>query len=239
MDNKIRFYLVGGCVRDELLGHKPNDIDYSVEAHSFEHLKRHLSDNNFEIFVEKPEFGTIKAKCPRTKIVADYTLCRKDGAYSDFRRPDSIELTDIKNDLSRRDFTINAIAKLEHESGDVEYYDPFGGREDLERGIIRCVGSAQDRLSEDPLRGLRALRFSVTKDFEIHPDIIATISTDKFVENFKTLAKERVQVELAKMFQHDTTLSIILLSKLNTEFLEAIFGNDIWLLPTFKKKKRI
>jgi tRNA nucleotidyltransferase (CCA-adding enzyme) len=237
MEDHIRFYLVGGCVRDEILGHTPNDIDYSVEAESFEHLKRHLSSNNFEIYIEKPEFGTLKAKCPDTNIVADYSLCRKDGVYSDLRRPDSIELTDIKNDLSRRDFTINAIAKLKHDNGEMEYYDPFNGMEDIEKKFIQCVGSTHSRLSEDPLRGLRALRFSVTKGFDIHHEIIETLSTNEFIENFKTLAKERIQIELTKMFKHDTVESIKLLSGLDPELLNALFANNIWLLPTFKNKK--
>ena len=86
----MKIYLVGGTIRDELLGHSPTDIDYAVEAESYEHMKKHLIDHNYHIYVEKKEFGCIKAKCPITNIVGDFTLCRKDGYYSDSRRPDSI-----------------------------------------------------------------------------------------------------------------------------------------------------
>ena len=228
----IKFYLVGGCVRDEILGHRPSDIDYSVEAESFDKLKSHLLENKFEIYVEKPEYGSLKAKCPLTKVVSDYTLCRKDGAYSDYRRPDSIEVSNILEDLSRRDFTMNAIAKIDN-----KYFDPFKGIDDINRELIRCVGSAFDRLTEDPLRGLRALRFSITKKFTISSDILEIISTETFINNFKTLAKERIQAELQKMFQCDTIGSIKLLSSLNNEFLEVLFSDaGIWLLPTLKSK---
>lgn len=230
----IKFYLVGGCVRDEILGHMPADIDYSVEASSFNHMKDHLIKSNFEIYVEKPEYGTLKAKCPLTKKVSDYTLCRKDGFYSDCRRPDSIEASNILEDLSRRDFTMNAIAKI-----DGEYYDPFFGIQDIENKLIRCVGKAADRLTEDPLRGLRALRFSITKGFTISPDILEIIETDAFITNFKKLAKERIQVELQKMFHHNTVRSIKLLSGLSKSFLEVLFvDSGIWLLPTLKIKKK-
>lgn len=234
----IKFYLVGGCVRDEILGHKPNDIDYSVEAKSFEHMKRHLSENNFKIYVERPEYGTLKAKCPVSGLVSDYTLCRKDGTYSDGRRPDSIEITNIKNDLSRRDFTINAIAKIEHNDGKMEYYDPFNGIKDIEDKYIRCVGSTYDRLTEDPLRGLRALRFSITKGFLIDPEIFTVMSSDVFKEKFKTLAKERIQTELTKMFKCDTRASMTLLCSLDTTLFSSILPEEIWLMPTLKKIKR-
>jgi tRNA nucleotidyltransferase (CCA-adding enzyme) len=228
----VKFYLVGGCVRDEILGHRCNDIDYAVEAQSFEHMKRSLS--NHQIYVEKPEFGTIKAKCPDTKVVADYTLCRRDGYYADHRRPDSIEVADIHADLSRRDFTINAIAKLVHPDGSSEYFDPYNGSEDLSRKLIRCVGSAKDRLTEDPLRGLRALRFSITKGFTIDLDILKTMETPEFITAFKTLAIERIHVELSKMFKHDTLASMKLLAGLSAEFQRVIFREGLWLCPSLK-----
>jgi len=232
--NDVKFYIVGGCVRDEILGHTPNDIDYSVEAKSFEHMRHYLIKNNFIIYVENSEYGTLKAKCSISGLVSDYTLCRKDGTYSDNRRPDSIEISDIKNDLFRRDFTINAIAKITSSDGYVEYYDPFNGIKDIENKFIRCVGSTYDKLTEDPLRGLRALRFSITKDFHIDPEIIAVMSSSIFKENFKTLSKERVQTELFKMFKYNTRKTIILLSSLDSDLIDLILPNEIWLKPTLK-----
>lgn len=232
----IKFYQVGGCVRDEMLGHEPNDIDYSVEATSFQHMRKHLSENKFKIYVEKEQYGTIKAKCPVSGVVADYTLCRKDGHYSDHRRPDNIQLSDITNDLSRRDFTMNAIAKIEHTDGTTEYYDPFNGIQDIERRLIKCVGNPAERLTEDPLRGLRALRFSITKDFQIDSSILNVLKTRDFKNNFRTLPKERIQVELMKMFKHNTLHSMHLLCSLDMELQELIFPCGMWLIPTVKQK---
>jgi tRNA nucleotidyltransferase (CCA-adding enzyme) len=232
--NSPNFYLVGGCVRDEILGHKPNDIDYAIEAPSFEVMKRSLS--NHKIFVEKPEFGTIKAKCPKSGIVADYTLCRKESGYTDHRRPDSISVANIYEDLSRRDFTMNAIAKLRNDDGTFKYYDPFGGKDDIKKRKIVCVGSARERITEDPLRGLRALRFSITKGFEIHQDILDVIQTDDFFKAFETLSTERVYEELKKMLVHDTIGSMKLLTSLGDRWLNVLFGSHtgIWLQPTLK-----
>jgi len=135
--DEIKFYLVGGTVRDTLLGDSPSDIDYAVEAKSFQIMKNFLIDNNYSIYVEKEEFGCIKAKCPKSGEVGDYTLCRKDGYYSDFRRPDSIEPSDIYSDLSRRDFTINSIAQEvcifdpPHSTRVKPLIDPHGGQKDL------------------------------------------------------------------------------------------------------------
>jgi tRNA nucleotidyltransferase (CCA-adding enzyme) len=219
--------------RDEILGHKPNDIDYSVETESYESMRNHLLNNDFTICREKPEYGSIMAKCPISRVVSDYTLCRKDGYYSDFRRPDSITISNIDGDLSRRDFTMNAIAKIDN-----KYYDPFSGIDDIEKKLIRCVGLPVDRLTEDPLRGLRAIRFSVTKGFTIDNSIIEILKSNTFIENFKTLNKERIHAELSKMFKYDTIRSIKILNDLPDELLEVIFSNGLWLIPSLKKNKK-
>jgi tRNA nucleotidyltransferase (CCA-adding enzyme) len=238
-NHPIRFFLVGGTIRDELLGHKPSDIDYCVEAHNFETMRDYLLNNKYEIYVEKPEYGTLKAKCPLTKVVSDYSLCRKDSVYSDFRRPDSIEIANIYEDLSRRDFKMNAIAKLQCNDGTYEYYDPYDGARDIENKEINCVGNTIDRLTEDPLRGLRALRFSVTKGFTISDEIISVIHSTQFIDNFCHLAKERIQIELQKMFQFNTVKSIEVLNTLPQRLLQIIFTeSNIWLLPTLKKNKK-
>lgn len=227
----IKFYLVGGSIRDKILGLIPSDIDYAVEAKSYDQFKNYLINHNFEIYVENPKYGSLTAKCPLTKVVSDYTLCRKDGVYSDFRRPDSIEVSTILEDLSRRDFTMNAIAKIND-----MYLDPFGGIADINNRLIKCVGSPFEKLTEDPLRGLRALRFSITKNFNISLDILDIINTEPFITNFKTLTKEIIQIELQKMFQFNTIKTIKLLSILSNEFLEVLLPAEMWLLPTLKKK---
>ena len=226
--DECKLYLVGGCVRDELLGLKPNDMDYLVITNSLLSLKSYLIDNNFEIFTEKSEFRTIRAKCNNTKVVADYTVCDNNSCYDTKHT--------IYENLSYRDFTINAIVKIEHSDGEIEYYDPFGGMDDIKRRLIRCVLSTRDRLLEDPIRGLRALRFSITKNFEIDQNIITMISSNEFIDQFKIVTKERIQNELIKMFKYDTLASIKLLSNLKRELLESIFGDKLWLLPTCKHR---
>ena len=111
----MKIYQVGGSVRDEFLNIKSKDIDYAVEADSFGDMRKYMIDNGYNIFLETPQYFTIRAKFPDSHecnhLVADFALCRIDGQYSDGRRPDKVHRATIHEDLSRRDFTINAIAK--------------------------------------------------------------------------------------------------------------------------------
>src|SRR5579859_2576372 len=145
------FYLVGGYVRDKILGIPSKDLDYSVEAASYEEMRQSIIDRGGTILLETPNFFTIRARIG--KEVSDYVLCRKDGAYSDSRHPDSVEHGTLHDDLARRDFTMNAIAI----DSDGNYIDPFNGISDIKNKLIRCVGNAQDRFDEDALRMLRAI----------------------------------------------------------------------------------
>lgn len=227
----IRLYLVGGTVRDELLGHRPNDVDYAVEAPSFAVMRQHVLDAGHTIFTENDRFCTLKARCEETKVVADYTLCRKESFYSDGHRPDTVEPAKLHDDLARRDFTINAIAK----TMDGTYIDPFGGIEDLKRGVIRCVGSTHDRLFEAPFRALRALRFSITKGFTIDDEIMCVMQTDDFIEAVKQSPQPLIHAELRKMFSHNTLEAMKLISGLRLELQQAFFAGGLWLMPTTKK----
>lgn len=234
---QVRKYQVGGSVRDELLGLAHHDIDYVVEAPSFTAMKEWLENNRYDIFVETPQYGCIKARTPDKKYVADFVLARKDGYYSDNRRPDSIEPADLLSDLARRDFTINAIAKDEN-TGD--YIDPYGGIQDLTDYKIRCVGCTTDRLCEDPLRGLRALRFSITKHMQIDQEILDCMQTKEFITKFKTLSVERIQCELNKMLKYNSYKSgKLLFSVLHKSLLKHIFScsTKLWLQVSMKQKK--
>lgn len=124
----IRIFEVGGCVRDEILGVPSKDIDFAMEAPSFQAMKEYMEAENFKIFLETPEYFTIRAKFPNSSLVADFVLCRKEFGYSNNRHPDLVEVGTIYDDLSRRDFTINAIAKS-LDSG--EFLDPHNGIDDL------------------------------------------------------------------------------------------------------------
>lgn len=192
----IKMYKVGGCVRDAIMGLPSKDIDYAVEAKSFKHMQEHLLSIGVEPYVEKEEFLIVKGKWKGEH--ADFVLCRQDGFYSDGRRPDNVAIGTIYDDLARRDFTINAIA--EH-ADTKEYLDPHNGIADIKKRTIRCVGSAQ-RLAEDSLRILRALRFSITKNFVISPETEEGIY--EYYPLLKNVSRERIREELNKMFSHST-----------------------------------
>jgi len=182
-------YIVGGCVRDSILGRTPNDWDICTSATPSEMLNIF---NDKRIIETGLQHGTL------TVVVGDesyeVTTFRIDGDYSDNRRPDTVTFTsNLEEDLSRRDFTINAIAYNDEEG----LIDPFGGLDDIKDMKIRCVGNANDRFQEDALRVLRALRFSCQMDFEIEEHTkYAIISNAQLLKN---ISKERVNSELCKM----------------------------------------
>ena len=221
----MKFYIVGGSIRDELLNLQPHDIDYAVEAESYEAMKKYLVEQNYTIYKENSIYASLTAKCPITNITCDYTLCRIDGPYLNFRGPSFYKIGNIKEDLFRRDFTMNAIAKIDN-----DLYDPYHGIEDIHQRLIRCIGNTEEKLLEDPLRGLRALRFAIVKDFRIHDHILTVLNSDAYMERLKTLSKHLIRNELLKMFLHDTVKSLSLLSSLNVNVLSIIFKN-IQLLP--------
>lgn len=218
------FFEVGGCVRDEILGVKSKDIDFSVvlsdeEANGlfaikhgpFEYMAEVLGAMGFTIFLEKPEFLTIRAKFPKdhptwAKLDADFVLARKEAGYSDGRRPDEVIPGTLMDDLARRDFTMNAIAK----DSQGNLIDPFNGQQDIADKVIRAVGNPEDRIQEDALRIMRALRFSVTKGFRIDGELDFAISQN--AELLRNVSTERIREELEKMFKVDTWKTIMLLT---------------------------
>jgi len=237
----VHLYLVGGAVRDHIMGRLSHDFDFSVEAESYEAMKDWLLKNDFEIFLETPQYLTIRARRKLPWSFADFNLsgqtfdfvlCRKDGAYSDGRRPDSVEMGTIYDDLARRDFTMNAIAI--DEKGNI--LDPHGGVKDIEKRIIRCVGST-DRLEEDPLRMLRAFRFAITLDFILDEDVFYFITQQVplSIHNLmQKVAQDRIRDELTKAMAFDTFATIQALSNF-PEMSNYIFNEtDLWLLPTSK-----
>ncbi|NLT38869.1 MAG: tRNA nucleotidyltransferase [Clostridiales bacterium] len=150
---------VGGCVRDSLLGLVPHDWDVCTDARP-ESVKEVFRD--LKTYSTGSRHGTVGVRADGRII--EVTTYRTDGPYSDNRRPDSVTfVASLEEDLARRDFTINAMAYCPEEG----LTDPFGGREDLEAGIIRCVGEPERRFEEDALRILRALRFSSRYGFRV------------------------------------------------------------------------
>lgn len=241
-------YLVGGAVRDNIMGKVPNDWDFTVVSESFDTMREFLTANHFNIFLETPEYFTIRARFPRNAPeffpglfpgesnfikrppTADFVLARKEGQYTDGRRPDSVEIGSLHDDLARRDFTVNAIAMDEEGL----LIDPFGGANDINLKVLRAVGNAEDRIREDALRAVRAVRFCVTKDFDMDGELEFTLASDWLPELLASVSAERRREELLKMFRHDMWASLHWLEHLSAEFKEALFAGGIWLEPTLK-----
>ena len=179
-------YAVGGCVRDMLLGITPHDMDFTTNATPDEILSCFKEYKTFEL---GKKFGTISVV--KDNNIYEITTYRIDGKYSDSRHPDSVKFSsDLKDDLSRRDFTINAMAM--DKNGKIT--DIFGGREDLQNKIIRTVGNPQARFSEDALRILRALRFSAKLGFNIDKETSEAFKAMK--ESLKEVHPQRLRDEL-------------------------------------------
>lgn len=233
----MRFFEVGGCVRDQLMGLTSKDVDFAVEAESFEAMEAELRRRGFKIFLSTPEFLTIRAQVPaheeklraRSKD-ADFVLCRKDSTGSDGRRPDFVEPGTIFDDLARRDFTMNAIA-IDVDTGEV--LDPHGGIRDIKLNLLRFVGDPYKRINEDGLRVLRGLRFLITKGLHAEMETgDALVSFDAHKMLMK-VSIERVREELEKMFTHDTISSMELLNG-HPNLLPSIFREGLRLAPTLK-----
>ncbi len=192
-------YVVGGCVRDSLLGLKPKDWDVCTSA-SPSQIMRSFCDKR--VIETGLKHGTVTIVMDDGQY--EVTTFRVDGGYSDNRHPDSVRfVTNVVEDLARRDFTINAMA-YNHNG----LIDPFGGREDLERGVISCVGNPDDRFGEDALRILRAMRFASVYGFSIAEETARSIHQNK--DRLMNIAAERIQAELCKMLCGKGILSILL-----------------------------
>ncbi len=229
---KPKFYIVGGYVRDYLLRAKSKDIDFAVEADSYEDMKKAIEARGCSIKLEKPEYATVRAVDPVHGGV-DFVLCRKDGYYSDGRRPDSVQPGTLMDDLSRRDFTINAMA-MEEDGTIIDY---FNGQADLINKKLHTVGDAKVRLNEDSLRILRAIRFCITKKFSFSNDLAWEMLCDDTIDNLKNISEERVREELYKMFKFDTweTFDVLNQQYRVRDAIKRYFPN-FWLKPTLEGK---
>lgn len=207
-------YVVGGAVRDALMGKAAHDWDIATSAKPKETAE---AFGNFRVIETGIKHGTVTVIVDGESL--EITTYRIESGYSDNRHPDKVEFTDmIEDDLSRRDFTINAIAYSPYAG----IADPFGGCGDIEAKIIRCVGDPDRRFGEDALRILRALRFSATLGFEIDQ-----ITSDSIRRNYKSLENisvERIFVELSKLICGKDAKRILL------DYSEVFF----FILPELK-----
>lgn len=236
----IKLYEVGGAVRDGLLGQETNDVDFVGVAPSFNHLRHYVSHVLGLEVIEgtvKPEYVTFKARVPKGHPLrartncADFVLARKDGPSSDGRRPDYVEPGTLEDDLARRDFTVNAMAR-DYETQ--ELVDPFGGQKDLELGLLRFVGDPMARIREDGLRVLRGFRFMLTKDFGFDSATEQALFSREAAEMLRSVSIERVREELEKMLKHDAERTVSLLGG-NDDLRKEVFTRGLRLSATLKR----
>ena len=189
-------FAVGGCVRDSILGKTPNDWDITTNAkpETVKKLFGHTIDTGLA-------HGTVTVM--RGKTGYEVTTYRVDGKYTDGRHPDSVSFAlNLEDDLSRRDFTVNAMAYNESKG----LVDLFGGMDDIQKKIIRCVGVPRERFGEDALRMLRALRFSATLGFEVEKDTFDAIK--ELSHTLEKISAERIYTELIKLLTSDSPQKI-------------------------------
>lgn len=242
----MKLYLTGGAVRNHMLGLPTKDYDFAVEASSFEEMRGWLVGRGVHVWQERPEFVTIRGKLPRyelgdfdgllpdvprsRQIDADFTMCRAETMYSDRRHPDVVTPADIRTDLSRRDFTVNAVAVSE----DGLWLDPYDGQRDAEVRMLVCVGDPRERFEEDPLRILRAIRFSVVYGLEMNNDIRSWLRSQWLCNLLSYVPVERVREELAKSFRHDWQMTMMTLAHEVPQVGLSLFRMHprLWLKPT-------
>ena len=199
-------YLVGGCVRDLLIGRTPKDWDVTTNARP-EDIQRIFPDSFYE-----NEFGTVGVKTesedPRLAVI-EVTPYRTETGYSDKRRPDTVSFGDnLEEDLARRDFTINAIA-LDESKGQV--IDPYKGQSDIERKVLKTVREPGDRFEEDALRLMRAVRLVAELDFALDADTAAAIQEKG--PNLKHISRERIRDEFVRILNSKQPMMALVLAQ--------------------------
>ena len=242
----FKFYEVGGCVRDEILGLKSTDIDYVAVAGDellkdvtspsvlFGILEEYLRLEMFEIFLVTQDCFTIRAKFPeghRYQGIADFVMARKETGYIPFTRKPIVIPGTLYDDLERRDFTLNALAKDE----DGKIIDFFNGLEHLKSGILITPLPCEVTFHDDPLRILRAIRFSITKGFIIPDEMDLVIKNYDYEVNMAVVSQERIREELIKCFSFDTFLTLNILMKYPM-LADFCFSGILWLKPTMENK---
>ncbi len=194
-------YAVGGCVRDLLMGREPHDYDITTSA-----LPKEVTEIFSSAYNVRPtgiEHGTVTVDFDGEEL--EITTFRKEGAYSDHRHPDEVKFTrDLKDDLIRRDFTVNAIAFNEHEG----IVDIFGGVDDIENKIIRCVGEPRKRFDEDAIRIMRAVRFASYLGFTLENECANAVK--ELCGSLSFVAKQRLAPEISKLMCGDNCVAVLL-----------------------------
>lgn len=250
----FKFYEVGGKIRDELLGLTNKDVDYvavpteacysSIHPREsqpsparlvFQALKSYLEEQKFEIFLVTPDCYTIRAKFPegyKYQGVADFVMARKEVGYIPGTRTPIVEPGNLYDDLSRRDFTVNALAK-DPDTGEI--IDYFGGKEDITKRLLRTPLDPYITFDDDPLRILRGIRFAITKRFDISYTTWSAIKAYDYESKMSVVSEERIREELVKCFKCNTLLTLEFLNRI-PHLRDYIFKNtNLWLKPTSEK----
>ena len=234
-----KIYKVGGFIRDELLGRTSNDQDFTfvIEDTSlsleqgFNIMKQYMIHNSFNIFLETPECGTIRGRMP-DGTVGDFVLARKEHNYIEGTRRPGVSLGSLKDDLERRDFTINALCR--DDSGNL--IDMFDGVSDLERRLLRTPLDPMVTLTDDPLRALRAVRFSITLNFGFSVQLTCALLNPELPKLMELVSTDRIRQELTKCFKYSNWKTFSQLKDLPEPLVRSWLGRkDLWLKPTTEK----
>lgn len=235
----MEIYLIGGAVRDRVLGIDSKDKDYVVisKASSIEgaysEMIKYLKEQKFEIFLETPHCYTVRARFPKdhkySGIVGDFVLARKEIGYIPNTRTPIVVPGTINNDVWRRDFTINSLYVDKND----EVVDLTGrGLEDLELKVIDTPFNPYVTFKEDPLRVFRAVRFAITKNFTLASRVEEVIYNEDF--NFSVVSLDRVRQELIKCFEVDTLKTIKMLERFPKLQEYAFSSGELYLKPTLR-----
>ncbi len=243
----FKFYEVGGKVRDEILEIESKDVDYVAvpgedllkdvnSAHSmFNILEGYLKEEGFEIFLVTSDCFTIRAKFPqghKYSGVADFVMARKEIGYIPGTRTPLVVPGTLYNDLERRDFTLNALAK----DDDGNIIDYFGGLEHLRKGYLKTPIDCKITFDDDPLRILRAIRFCITKGFFISPYMDGVMQDYDYETKMPVVSVERIREELYKCFKHNTIETLKTLHEFPALRNYIFKENILWLKPTLETK---
>lgn len=244
---KYKLYEVGGKIRDEFLGINSKDVDYSVIIDdktlnlktAYKLFVEQIKTEGYSIKVESPDVLTVRALFPKTHKysgIADFVIARKELYYPEGSRRPVCELGNLEDDLLRRDFTVNALAKGENG----EIIDLFNGIEDLNDKILDTPADPLKTFRDDPLRVIRGMRFSITKGFELSPRVQEAIR-ELGREGLEKVSIERVRDELDKCLRYSTYSTLKYLNymeqELHFDLNEYAFNNTgLKLIPCNKKK---
>jgi tRNA nucleotidyltransferase/poly(A) polymerase len=209
-----------------------------VDLPSFNLLDEWVTRTHPAVYERRPKDLVIRARHPDGYAV-DYTLPRDESGYADNRRPDTVRVATVHEDLARRDFTVNALAaEVLPDGGMGPLLDLHGGEADLKKKVLRTVGAAYKRLAEDHLRIVRAMRFIVTKDFVPDRELERILLDGSFANKLLTLPTERIQGELLRMFSFSTPATLNFLRNVHPAYTDVMFDRGLWLMPTKARSSR-